>query len=113
MGGVGVWKDRMRQSKLRRMKWDAEENDTGGTDEDGDEDEGSDLEKDKDARRKEIEGEIEAGEKSDREQEEDDSGEDDETFTMDMMLKNLNVDLKVIGFRQVKSKMDRLNVLGL
>ncbi|KMU72103.1 hypothetical protein CISG_00412 [Coccidioides immitis RMSCC 3703] len=97
MGGVGVWKDRMRQSKLRRMKWDAEENDTGGTDEDGDEDEGSDLEKDKDARRKEIEGEIEAGEKSDREQEEDDSGEDDEVSSVILSSKESRFEKKSNG----------------
>ncbi|WEW54812.1 hypothetical protein PRK78_000237 [Emydomyces testavorans] len=103
MGGVGVWRERMRRSKLRKAEWDAGGNNYGG---DGEEDgEESDVDKEKEARRREIEEEIEAGKISDGDQKDDESdGEEDEAFTMDMMLKNLNVDLKVIGFDKVNQR---------
>jgi len=45
----------------------------------------------------EREGEVEdaGGEGEEREQ---DDGADDDSFTMDMMLKTLNIDLEVIGY---------------
>ncbi|EEP82236.1 predicted protein [Uncinocarpus reesii 1704] len=94
MGGVGVWREKMRQSKLRKAEWDTCGGADGGEDADG-----SDVEREKEARRREIEDGIDAGGRgdSDREEHESEKG-DDETFTMDMMLKNLNIDLKMIGF---------------
>ena len=93
MGGVGAMRDREKQSKQKAWGWDdepkrddeADENDeTGREDSDGfriGEKEGEEQ----DAREEGAE-KVEA------------FGDDDEGYTMDMMLKTLNIDLDIIGY---------------
>ncbi len=93
MGGVGAMRDRERQSKDKAWGWDDEpkrddeasdENEVGREDSDG----------------------FRIGEKEGEEQDEREEGakkveaygEDDEGYTMDMMLKTLNIDLDIIGY---------------
>ena len=93
MGGVGAMRDREKQSKQKAWGWDdepkrddeADENDqTSRGDSDG----------------------FRIGEKEGEEQDEREEGagklhaygEDDEGYTMDMMLKTLNIDLDIIGY---------------
>ncbi|MCJ1403937.1 hypothetical protein MMC11_007160 [Xylographa trunciseda] len=94
MGGVGAWREREREG---RERWGG--GGGGGWDDGGERTglgEGEDEEEGVEERR-----EREGGEESDRVQErrrvEGEAGED-EGFTMDMMLKSLNIELGVIGY---------------
>lgn len=93
MGGVGAWQQRERESKERQKKWDQEE---------------------LDAERNKMEEAMENGDISDEayeryaemsedkveEDEPSSCGADDDSFTMDMMLKTLNIDLDLIGYNK-------------
>ncbi|KAL5119779.1 hypothetical protein ACEQ8H_002385 [Pleosporales sp. CAS-2024a] len=95
MGGVGAWKAREREGKERQQQWDREE---------------------REAERERLEEAKENGEIGDEdydkytEMAEDNGGEgeeeetfkaaDDDSFTMDMMLKTLNIDLELIGYNK-------------
>jgi len=94
MGGVGAWKEREKESKERQMQWDKEE---------------------QEAERERMEEAKENGEVSDEaydgytemaeakmeeEKETFKDGADDDSFTMDMMLKTLNIDLQLIGYNK-------------
>jgi len=118
MGGVGAWREREREKREWLGGWDREEGKGGG--EDGEDGEGGEERE----RREQYEGEVseydareEGGRKTDplfEEGRDDDvsevmgwevalgrSGEADssrQTFTMDMMLRQLNVELDVIGY---------------
>lgn len=59
MGGVGAWKEKARDAKMRRMEWDSEEMGQGKR---NDEDECEDVDDERGKRRREIEEEIRAGE---------------------------------------------------
>ncbi|KAI1947218.1 hypothetical protein LOY89_000939 [Ophidiomyces ophidiicola] len=92
MGGVGAWKEKIKQSHLRRAEWDACRAEDPPA---ADEEEGSDVEREREARRREI---IEVENDNYQEvgvTEDDREEEQDETFTVDMLLSNLNIDLKV------------------
>ena len=91
MGGAGAWREREREQ--REKGWgggwdDGEKKEDGGDDGErgGDEEEGFEE-------RKEREAEMKEGKEAGIGQ-----GTDDEGFTMDMMLKKLNIELAVIGF---------------
>ncbi|EMD87022.1 hypothetical protein COCC4DRAFT_198654 [Bipolaris maydis ATCC 48331] len=93
MGGVGAWQEREKEAKQRQMKWDQEE-----------------LEAERERMRKarengeipqeeydrfaEMEGEREV------EEEKETFKNTDDSFTMDMMLKTLNIDLQLIGYNK-------------
>ncbi|KAH9880603.1 hypothetical protein IAQ61_000897 [Plenodomus lingam] len=100
MGGVGAWKERENESKERQMQWDREE---------------------RQAEREKIEEAKENGEvsdeaydryaemseeKVDEEKETFKRGADDDSFTMDMMLKTLNIDLDLIGYNKEAQRWD-------
>ncbi|KAB2580957.1 DNA repair protein dds20 mei5 [Lasiodiplodia theobromae] len=114
MGGIGVWK----QSERRQHEWSlgfhAQENEPNLDESDEDEDENAGLTpEEKEARlvarerRAEVREEAKK-ERQWREQQEAeaealkqsgaDDGGDDDSFTMDMMLKALNIDPKMIGW---------------
>ncbi|KAF3041706.1 hypothetical protein E8E12_006252 [Didymella heteroderae] len=101
MGGVGAWKEREKEAKERTMKWDLEE---------------------REAEREKMEEAKENGEIDDYaydryaemadeqgENEEEDNvpkAADDDSFTMDMMLKTLNIDLKLVGYNKEAQRWD-------
>ncbi|KAI1965362.1 hypothetical protein LOZ58_001209 [Ophidiomyces ophidiicola] len=93
MGGVGAWKEKIKQSQLRRAEWDAcRAEDPPAAD---GEEEGSNVEREREVRRREI---IEVENDNYQEvgvTEDDREEEQDETFTVDMLLSHLNIDLKV------------------
>ncbi|RMJ25896.1 hypothetical protein PHISP_03230 [Aspergillus sp. HF37] len=73
MGGMEGYKERVRESKAAAARWDEEE------------------------RSVEDEGEREEVKKEEEEKEKENEGEDEE-FTMEFMLKTLNIDPKTIGY---------------
>ncbi len=93
MGGVGAMRDRERQSKEKAWGWDDEPKKAEEADDD-------------DARDREDSDGFKIGEKEGEEQDEREEGaekveaygEDDEGYTMDMMLRTLNIDLDIIGY---------------
>ncbi|OJD24370.1 hypothetical protein ACJ73_04266 [Blastomyces percursus] len=97
MGGVKGWREDMRKAQERRARWDDDERGVGGKDD-------MDSEEEEEVKRRiaEIEGEIEGVES--RSDGKDGNGyqigesDEDESFTMDMMLKSLNIELDIIGF---------------
>ena len=93
MGGVGAMRDRERQKKEVAWGWDDEPKKNDG------EAEGVDVDEEDGAGFRVGE---EVGEKQDERDEGarkvDDYGWDDEGYTMDMMLKTLNIDLNIIGY---------------
>ncbi|OAT01335.1 DNA repair protein Dds20/Mei5 [Blastomyces dermatitidis ER-3] len=96
MGGVKGWRENMRKAQERRTRWDEDERDVGGKDEMGSE--GGEVER----RIAEMEGEIEGLERrsdgKDGNRDKIGEGDEGESFTMDMMLKSLNIELDIIGF---------------
>ena len=93
MGGVGAMRDRERQSKQKAWGWDEEPK----RDDKADEDEETGREDSEGFRIGKKEGE-EQDEREEGAVNADAFGEDDEGYTMDMMLKTLNIDLDVIGY---------------
>ena len=94
MGGVGAMRDRERQSKEKAWGWDDEPK----RDEEADGDDNERSQEDSDGFRI---GEKEGEEQDEREkgaERVETYGEDDEGYTMDMMLRTLNIDLDVIGY---------------
>ncbi|KAF1914413.1 hypothetical protein BDU57DRAFT_588730 [Ampelomyces quisqualis] len=100
MGGVGAWKAREKESKDRQLQWDKEER-------------AAEREKMEEAREN---GEIgdeaydryaEMAEENGEEKEEETfKAADDDSFTMDMMLKTLNIDLQLIGYNKEAQRWD-------
>ncbi|EOA91371.1 hypothetical protein ACJQWK_03570 [Exserohilum turcicum] len=94
MGGVGAWQEREKEAKQRQMKWDQEE---------------IEAERERMAEAKEN-GEISEeaydqyaemeGEREKVEEEKETFKNADDSFTMDMMLKTLNIDLQLIGYNK-------------
>ncbi|KAL1952932.1 hypothetical protein VTO42DRAFT_3935 [Malbranchea cinnamomea] len=106
MGGVAAWKEKMKNARMRRLEWDAEEVRRQGNSDEEEDEGGEDIEAEKEKRRREIEDEVRAGEVDavGAEGEEDESDSDQETFTMDMMLRSLNIDLNVIGYDKTNQR---------
>ncbi|PGH06215.1 hypothetical protein AJ79_06603 [Helicocarpus griseus UAMH5409] len=95
MGGVKGWREGMRKAEERRARWDEEEMVAnavnGGEGEDGEEIEG--------LRAEEVDVDVDVDADVAKEKKEGDGdGDEDESFTMDMMLKSLNIELDLIGF---------------
>ncbi|KNG48844.1 gpi-anchored wall transfer protein [Stemphylium lycopersici] len=95
MGGVGAWKEREKESKQRQMQWDQEEMQAERERMEEAKENGEVSEEAYD-RYAEMEGEREKIE----EEKETFKGADDDSFTMDMMLKTLNIDLRLIGYNE-------------
>ncbi|KIW08963.1 uncharacterized protein PV09_00874 [Verruconis gallopava] len=104
MGGVRAWRERQREM-AEYNKWDEPINhvDEEVYDENGDLVE---VRKVKSEGQFEEEWEYDARTKTEKEYEEDggDGYSDDDSFTMDMMLKMLNIDLSVIGYDKKRQR---------
>jgi Swi5-dependent recombination DNA repair protein 1 len=115
MGGVAAWRDREKEQKEWRTKWDREEMESAREKAAAD-NEGQDDREVETYNERDVEGREE-------EQEEETSGKDDDvsclrpfllgwsadvrqSFTMDMMLKTLNIDLKLIGYDKEAQRWD-------
>ncbi|KAF3036366.1 hypothetical protein E8E11_003569 [Didymella keratinophila] len=101
MGGVGAWKEREKEAKERTMKWDLEERET----------EREKMEEAKENGEVDDEAHDRYAEMANEQggYEEEDSAPkaaDDDSFTMDMMLKTLNIDLKLIGYNKEAQRWD-------
>jgi Swi5-dependent recombination DNA repair protein 1 len=118
MGGVGAWKERENESKERQMKWDQEEMEAERVKMEEAKESGE-VSAEAYDRFAEMEGEREKPE----EEKETFKGADDDvssrsykrgelivnhtqSFTMDMMLKTLNIDLKLIGYNKEAQRWD-------
>ncbi|KGY14851.1 hypothetical protein PABG_12242 [Paracoccidioides brasiliensis Pb03] len=88
MGGVKGWKERMRQAQEKRARWDEDVRAVGDR-------EDLESEWDEEVERKKAEMETDSENVGGGNNELED---EDESFTMDMMLKSLNVELDIIGF---------------
>ena len=118
MGGVGAWKEREKESKERQMQWDKEEmeaerekmeeaKESGNVSE-----EAYDRYAELDSEREKVEEEKETFKEAD----DDVSARRhacnslalilNQSFTMDMMLKTLNIDLKLIGYNKEAQRWD-------
>ncbi|KAF2236149.1 hypothetical protein EV356DRAFT_531393 [Viridothelium virens] len=117
MGGVRVWREeeRRRRRERERYAWGGEElgggrggGDGGGGDEEGEGEDGEELGRraERGARREELEGargvdevdEVENGVEGEVDDPVMDQEGDDDTFTMDIMLRSLHIDLALIGY---------------
>ena len=82
MGGVSAMRDREKQSREKAWGWDDDQpKKTDGGDEVEEEDEGEEQDEREEGVRK-----VE------------DEGDGEEGYTMDMMLKSLNIELDIIGY---------------
>lgn len=100
MGGVGAWREREKESRDRQKNWDLEERE-------------AERERMEEAREN---GEVSeeaydkyadiAEEQNEEEEKETFKAADDDSFTMDMMLKTLNIDLKLIGYSKEAQRWD-------
>ncbi|KAF2736502.1 hypothetical protein EJ04DRAFT_511003 [Polyplosphaeria fusca] len=96
MGGVGAWKQREKEQKEWRQKWDKEE---AEAQKGGDEDEDGDGENGKENMEQYVYDDYgNLDKKEDAHGVDDSAGAEDDSFTMDMMLRTLNIDLKLIGY---------------
>ncbi|KAF2713915.1 hypothetical protein K504DRAFT_424947 [Pleomassaria siparia CBS 279.74] len=105
MGGVGAWKSREKEQMEWRTKWDKEEAEAEmerrkAMEEPG---EGDDVGGFRD--RYEEYGDADQLKNGSGEQNEA-CGNDDDSFTMDMMLKTLHIDLKLIGYDKEGQRWD-------
>ncbi|KAI4651598.1 uncharacterized protein J4E79_009078 [Alternaria viburni] len=101
MGGVGAWKEREKESKERQMQWDKEEMEAEREKMEEAKESGEVSEEAYD-RYAEMDSERDKGEV----EKETFKGADDDSFTMDMMLKTLNIDLKLIGYNKEAQRWD-------
>jgi Swi5-dependent recombination DNA repair protein 1 len=118
MGGVGAWKEREKESKERQNKWDQEEREAE-REKMEEAKESGEVDAEAYDRFAEMDGEREKPE----EEKETFKGADDDvslqvhetgertanylqSFTMDMMLKTLNIDLKLIGYNKEAQRWD-------
>ncbi|KAL1962529.1 hypothetical protein VTN77DRAFT_9404 [Rasamsonia byssochlamydoides] len=98
MGGVKAWRERENQRREMERWYDAEEERWAGI---NDDDEVAELE----SRRAEMADCVDDGPDDRRHSRGKQMKEtDDESFTMDMMLQSLNIDLDVIGFDKVNQR---------
>ncbi|KAF2450767.1 hypothetical protein P171DRAFT_427081 [Karstenula rhodostoma CBS 690.94] len=99
MGGVGAWKDREREQKEWKIKAEREEMEA----------ERERLEEARD--NGEVSEDVyeqytNAGMGAEQEEKETFKAADDDSFTMDMMLKTLNIDLNLIGYNKEAQRWD-------
>lgn len=97
MGGVGAWRERTK--KQSRGGW-GDEDPEGEKNEDG----SNFTEAQKEARAIMLEDMKAEMERYGEKKEEVEEQKDDESFTMDMMLKQLNVELDVIGYEKASQR---------
>ncbi|OJD14716.1 hypothetical protein AJ78_04971 [Emergomyces pasteurianus Ep9510] len=95
MGGVKGWRENARKAQERRAKWDDDERGVrdgfGSEEEEGTVRSRAQLER-------EVEGLEAMVDSKDGAKDKDGEVDEDESFTMDMMLKSLNINLDIIGF---------------
>ena len=89
MGGVGAWRER--EKEQREKGWAGGWDDGGKVEGERGDGDGDVEEEGVEEKREREDGEKDALERAD-------VGSDDEGFTMDMMLKKLNIELQIIGF---------------
>ena len=99
MGGVGAMRDRERQSKEKTWGWDDEPK----REEEADDDDETGREESNGFRIGEKEGEEQDAREEGAEKV-DAYGDEDEGYTMDMMLRTLNIDLDIIGYDKMLQK---------
>ncbi|KLJ06732.1 hypothetical protein EMPG_17774 [Blastomyces silverae] len=97
MGGVKGWRENMRKAQESRARWDDDERDVGGKGEMGSEGE-EEVKRRRAEMAEEIEGLETRSDGKDGNKNKIGEGDEDESFTMDMMLKSLNIELDIIGF---------------
>jgi Swi5-dependent recombination DNA repair protein 1 len=103
MGGVGAMRERERE-KGGSWGWEGEEKGDGGGQGEGDCEDGTGFggedggERDGRDERGERDGRDERDEREEGGKAEEEEVRDEEGYTMDMMLKTLNIDLDVIGY---------------
>ncbi|KAK2875043.1 hypothetical protein FQN49_001822 [Arthroderma sp. PD_2] len=111
MGGVRVYNEKMRKRKMREQEWGGWDDKQDG-DRDDDEEVGSDVERELERRKAEVEEMVCIQEKEEGEREEQEESEgNEETFTMDMMLKGLHVNLELIGYDKDDQRWKKYAVL--
>ncbi|XP_014552910.1 hypothetical protein COCVIDRAFT_29764 [Bipolaris victoriae FI3] len=93
MGGVGAWQEREKEARQRQMKWDQEEMEAE-RERMREARENGEVPQEEYDRFAEMEGDREVEEEKETFKNADDS------FTMDMMLKTLNIDLQLIGYNK-------------
>ncbi|KAF2033098.1 hypothetical protein EK21DRAFT_98419 [Setomelanomma holmii] len=101
MGGVGAWKAREKEGKQRQQQWDLEER-QAEREKMEEARENGEIEDEAYDRYAEMADENGGGEK----EEETFKAADDDSFTMDMMLKTLNIDLQLIGYSKEAQRWD-------
>ncbi|OCK85562.1 hypothetical protein K432DRAFT_318126 [Lepidopterella palustris CBS 459.81] len=111
MGGVGAWREREREQRdwRRRMEMEEMEAERERLErrDDGDEEDGEGGEGEKREYWAEAEAEVERDYERETEKEGEErveDGADDDSFTMDMMLKTLNIDVNIIGYDKVNQR---------
>ncbi|KAF3002645.1 Glucosaminyl phosphatidylinositol (GlcN-PI) nositol acylation protein [Curvularia kusanoi] len=102
MGGVGAWKEREKEAQERAMKWELEEREAE-RDRLEEAKENGELEDEAYDRYHEMEDERGQDEEQDNKVP---KAADDDSFTMDMMLKTLNIDLDLIGYNKEAQRWD-------
>ncbi|KAF2401656.1 hypothetical protein EJ06DRAFT_474293 [Trichodelitschia bisporula] len=101
MGGVGAWRDQEKERKVRQVEWQREEMLAEAQKRAEANGQGEEAENGDGFRR--DEGNTEETwdyEEEGKEDKETDNADYDESFTMDMMLKTLNIDLDLIGYNK-------------
>ncbi|KAF2429369.1 hypothetical protein EJ08DRAFT_670998 [Tothia fuscella] len=100
MGGVGAWREREKEKANFGQQWEQEPQ--KNEDRDSDDEEGENGQREGDVHGKDErvqEGDWEYDKRVEEEMEEEkDVVADDDSFTMDMMLKTMNIDLDLIGY---------------
>lgn len=99
MGGVGAWQEREKEAKQRQMKWDQEEIEAERV-RVREARENGEIPQEEYDRFAEMEGDREI------EEEKETFKNTDDSFTMDMMLKTLNIDLQLIGYNKEAQRWD-------
>jgi Swi5-dependent recombination DNA repair protein 1 len=116
MGGVGAWRDREREAKERTMKWDREEMEAEREKMEEARENGEIGDEAYDRYAEFAEGNTEHEEPASKVADDDvsqtwcisreSSADALQSFTMDMMLKTLNIDLALIGYNKEVQRWD-------
>ncbi|USP79167.1 uncharacterized protein yc1106_06441 [Curvularia clavata] len=94
LGGVGAWQEREKEAKQRQMRWDREEIEAE-RERFQEAKENGEVSEDAYDQYAELDGENEG-----LEEEKETFKSTNDSFTMDMMLKTLNIDLQLIGYNK-------------
>ncbi|KAF2839238.1 hypothetical protein M501DRAFT_1016317 [Patellaria atrata CBS 101060] len=106
MGGVDAWRQREKRQDEWKKQWDEETTAQDPNDEDDEDDEEENAHgrgltaEEKKSLRQQLREHYDDGDSHQHDEQKfvEDHGQEDDTFTMDMMLKSLNIDLNVIGY---------------